>query len=99
MWLVILMLFRDFLVQGIRSMVKAEGVILKSELSGKLKFGMQMFTLIFATLLWALSYSYPSMTSWMFYAIFWVMVVATIEAYYALIEFLYKNKKVIKGWI
>lgn len=97
-WLVILMLFRDYLVQGIRSMVKEEGVILKSEWSGKIKFILQMATLVIAAFLFALSYSYPSVGIWMYNVIFWVMVVATAEAYYALFEFLYKNKKIIKGW-
>lgn len=98
MWLVILMLLRDYLVQGIRSMVKAEGVILKSEWSGKIKFVLQMTTLVFASLLWSLSYIYPSLNNWMLNAVFWVMIIATIEAYYALFEFLNNNKKTIRSW-
>jgi len=99
MWLVILMLLRDYLVQGIRSMVMAEGTILKSELSGKIKFGIQMTTLIFSTFLVALSYSFPSIKDWMFTAILSVMVFAVLQAYYALFDFLYKNRQIIKKWL
>lgn len=98
MWLVILMLFRDYFTQGIRSMVGAEGITIKSEWSGKIKFGLQMATIIFATFLLALSYSFPNIKENMLIAVFWVMVVATVEAYYALFEFLYKNRKMIKEW-
>lgn len=91
MWLVILMIFRDYLSQAIRSMASINGIILKSEWSGKIKFGLQMTTIIFATFLLALSYSFNSVESWMLTAIFWVMVITTAEAYYALFEFLYKN--------
>jgi len=97
-WIVILMLFRDYLTQGIRSMVKAEGIILKSEWSGKIKFILQMTTIVFATFLFALSFSFSSVKAWMYLAIFIVMVISTIEAYYALFEFLYKNRKVMKKW-
>jgi len=96
MWLVILMLFRDYITQAVRSMANVKGEILKSEWSGKLKFGMQMVTLIFTSFLLALSYSFDSVGAWMLTAIFWMMVIVTAEAYYALFEFLYKNKKKLK---
>jgi len=96
MWLVILMLFRDYITQAARSLANVKGVILKSEWSGKIKFGLQMITLIFAAFLLALSYSFDSIGAWMLTAIFWMMVIATAEAYYALFEFLYKNKEKLK---
>ena len=99
MWLIILLLFRDFLTQGIRSMVKAEGKILKSEWSGKIKFGLQMFTLCLATFLMGYGYGHPEIIPWMLKVIFWVMIITTTEAYYALIEFLWKNRRVMKKWL
>ncbi|MBD3319020.1 CDP-diacylglycerol--glycerol-3-phosphate 3-phosphatidyltransferase [Candidatus Woesearchaeota archaeon] len=98
MWLVILMLFRDYLVTGIRSMVKAEGVILKSEWSGKIKFGLQVITIIIASALFALAPYSSFIAQYMYVIVFWTMVVATLEAYYALVEFLAKNWKVISSW-
>ena len=55
-----------------------------------------MTTLIFAALLLALSYSFESIKTWMLTAIFWAMMVATVEAYYALFEFLHKNRRILK---
>ena len=96
MWLVILILFRDYVTQAIRNKAGEKGIILESEWSGKIKFGLQMTTLIFAALLLALSYSFESIKTWMLTAIFWAMMVATVEAYYALFEFLHKNRRILK---
>ncbi len=96
MWLVLLILFRDYIIQAIRGKASLDGTILKSEWSGKIKLGLQMMALIFTTFLIALGYSFESVGSWMLTAIFWVVVIITIEAYYALFDFLYKNKEKIK---
>ncbi|MBN2368701.1 CDP-alcohol phosphatidyltransferase family protein, partial [Candidatus Woesearchaeota archaeon] len=94
-WLTLPMLFRDYLVTGIRSLMNSEGKILKSEMSGKLKFGLQMLTILTATLLSALSLTNPDIKKWMYTVILWVMIIATAEAYYALIEFFWKNRKIL----
>ncbi len=97
MWLVLLMIFRDFATQAIRNAANSEGAILKSEWSGKIKFGLQMIALIFAVLLIALSYTIEDVRKWMYPAIFWFMIIVVIWSYYALFEFLYKNRRIIFG--
>lgn len=98
MWLVILMLFRDYVTQAVRGMAVSKGIILKSEWSGKIKFGLQIATIIFATFLLALSHTFEGVKEWMFTAIFWAMVITTAQAYYALFEFLYKNRQEFIRW-
>lgn len=97
MWLVLLMIFRDFATQAIRNAANSGGVILKSEWSGKIKFGLQMIALIFAVLLIALSYTIEDVRKWMYPAIFWFMVIVVIWSYYALFEFISKNRQKIKN--
>jgi len=100
MWLVLLMIFRDFATQAVRNIARSKGSILNSEWSGKIKFGLQMATIALATSYIALGYSYPAIKGWMPSAIFWAMAIATAEAYYALFEFLYKNRETLKwNWI
>ena len=83
-WIAILIIGRDFLVQAIRNLAKSKGKILKSEWSGKLKFGLQMLT--FVTAAYSLSFQINMQI------VYWVAIITLLESYYALAEFLYKNK-------
>lgn len=91
LYMVLLNIAREFSVQVTRDLAKSKGVILKSEISGKLKAHMQGITIAVSLLVLYLGLSV--MISHI------LMGVTLIIAYYALIEFFWKNKDTLKKWL
>ncbi|MBN1160215.1 MAG: CDP-diacylglycerol--glycerol-3-phosphate 3-phosphatidyltransferase [Candidatus Diapherotrites archaeon] len=100
MWMMLLMLARELVVQGIRSMAVSEGKILKSEQTGKLKAGMQMGVIMLALILMTIYYTpgvapidyIPNLGTQLVY---WSMALTLVVAYWAFFEFIYKNYEFI----
>lgn len=99
-WIVLLNLFRELVVTGIRGLAIAQGKILKSEKSGKYKAGLQfavaMVGLLFVA--WAYMPNTPIVSylePWMMDFLFGLAIITLLVAYEALVEFIYKNWKFI----
>lgn len=90
-WMVIVILFREFLITGLRSVAAGEGVIIAAGLSGKIKTVIQMVALAVIILKdWPFSYftDFP-----VGLALLWLAVIVTL---YSGAEYLYKSKDLIK---
>jgi len=100
MWMMLLMLARELVVQGIRSMAVSEGKILKSEQTGKLKAGMQMGVIMLALILMTIYYT-PNVAPLNYISqlglqsVYWGMALTLVVAYWAFFEFIYKNHEFI----
>jgi phosphatidylglycerophosphate synthase len=84
-WLAILIIGRDVLVQAVRSLAEARNHILKSYWTGKIKFGLQMLTFVSAASV--LSFGIDTAI------VYWIALITLVESYYALAEFLWKNRE------
>ncbi len=84
MWIAVLIIGRDVLVQAIRNIAESHNRILKSYWTGKIKFGLQMLT--FASAAFVLAFGFDISI------VYWIAVITLLESYYALGEFLWKNR-------
>ncbi|MBS3056768.1 MAG: CDP-diacylglycerol--glycerol-3-phosphate 3-phosphatidyltransferase [Candidatus Aenigmarchaeota archaeon] len=85
LWTVLLMISREFAVQVIRDAAKAKDIILKSETSGKIKADAQGITILIGLL--TLANLVPIVYTHI------AMYITLAISYYALVEFLLKNKE------
>ncbi|MFQ6010143.1 MAG: CDP-diacylglycerol--glycerol-3-phosphate 3-phosphatidyltransferase, partial [Candidatus Aenigmatarchaeota archaeon] len=96
-WMVLLNLARELAVHETRKMAMSEGLILVSEQSGKAKAGFQMLTIFTGLLLLGMAASaiMTEVTAYTTEILFWIMAVTLVVAYYAVVEFFWKNRKYI----
>lgn len=88
-WMVIVILSREFLITGLRSVAAGEGIIIAAGMSGKIKTVLQMVSLSIILLKdWPFSYftDFPVGMS-----LFWIAVAVTI---YSGVEYVYKSRKI-----
>ncbi|MBI5347076.1 MAG: CDP-diacylglycerol--glycerol-3-phosphate 3-phosphatidyltransferase [Candidatus Aenigmarchaeota archaeon] len=91
LWTVLLMVAREFAVQVIRDAAKAGGKILRSEWSGKIKADLQGITIFISlfSIAYGIGYMYAEIA----------MIITLAVSYYALFEFLFKNRTFLKKWM
>ncbi len=89
-WMLILILAREFVIAGMRTVAASEGRVLAAGMSGKIKTVLQMFSVIAFLLALALG---NGQTTVMMIAnvLFWAALVMTV---YSGCEYVYKNKDV-----
>lgn len=85
-WMLIIILFREFIVAGMRTVAAAEGTVIAAAMSGKIKTVLQMFTV--GTLI--VSTMAPWITT-LGVVLLWASLVMTVVSG---IEYVYKNRKV-----
>ena len=89
-WMLILILAREFIVAGMRSVAASEGTVLAAGMSGKIKTALQMVAVI--VFLFALCLSEARTTVMMIgNVIFWASLVMTV---YSGCEYVWKNRSV-----
>ncbi len=105
-WLVGLNLFREIFVVSVRGVVGEKGIILESKKTGKaetlgrLKAGLQMLVILVG-LIFIVVYFNAGLSADNYIpktnleALFWLGVVAVAISYWALIDFLWKYKKIM----
>ncbi|MBQ1489611.1 MAG: CDP-diacylglycerol--glycerol-3-phosphate 3-phosphatidyltransferase [Eubacterium sp.] len=91
-WMFIIILAREFLVAGVRTVAASEGIVIAAAMSGKIKTVLQMI----AVPLLILSHAVPEDGIWMYVDVLaqlflWASLVMTI---YSGIEYVIKNKQV-----
>lgn len=85
-WMLIIILFREFAIAGMRTVAASEGVVVAAGMSGKIKTVLQMFAvpvLIIRTV-------HPLINT-VGYALLWASLVMTV---YSGIEYIVRNRKV-----
>lgn len=88
-WMVIVILAREFLITGLRSVAAGEGIIIAAGLWGKIKTMIQMVALALIILRdWPFSYftDFP-----VGLALLWLAVIVTV---YSGLDYIYKNRKI-----
>ncbi len=92
-WALMIVLFREFMVSGIRMLAVADGKVIAASMSGKIKTVTQMVAIIAAIILlnpfFNESYAKPITD-----ILIWISTIATLVSG---IEYLVKNKEIIKG--
>lgn len=89
-WMLILILAREFIIAGMRTVAASEGRVLAAGMSGKIKTVLQMF----AVIAYLLALSVPSVQQTITLAanvIFWAALVMTV---YSGCEYVLKNKDI-----
>ena len=89
-WMLILILAREFIIAGMRTVAASEGRVLAAGMSGKIKTVLQMF----AVIAYLLALSVPSVQQQITLAanvIFWAALVMTV---YSGCEYVLKNKDI-----
>ena len=89
-WMLILILAREFIVAGMRTVAASEGTVLAAGMSGKIKTALQMVAVI--VFLFALCLNEARATVMMIgNVIFWASLVMTV---YSGCEYVWKNRSV-----
>jgi CDP-diacylglycerol--glycerol-3-phosphate 3-phosphatidyltransferase len=90
-WMVIVILAREFIITGLRTVAAGEGIIIAAGNSGKVKTVLQMVSL---TVILLRNWPFALFTELPIgYYLLWLAVVATI---YSGLEYIIKNKQVFK---
>lgn len=98
-WMMVVILAREFMVSGIRTVAASQGIVIAAAMSGKIKTVLQMFTVILFLLFYAifsnLLFTFMSLPVKIFWIIceivLWASLVMTA---YSGIEYVVKNRKV-----
>ena len=97
-WMLILILAREFVIAGMRTVAASEGRVLAAGMSGKIKTVLQMFAVIVMLLALALGFNDPSRAGGIAATvmlagniIFWASLVMTV---YSGCEYVLKNKDI-----
>lgn len=91
-WMFIVILAREFLVAGVRTVAASEGIVIAAAMSGKIKTVLQMIAVPLLILMHAIANQGVSMPVGILAQIFlWGSIVMTI---YSGIEYVLKNKQV-----
>ncbi|NLY87391.1 MAG: CDP-diacylglycerol--glycerol-3-phosphate 3-phosphatidyltransferase [Clostridiales bacterium] len=88
-WMLIIILAREFVVAGMRTVAASEGRVLAAELSGKIKTVLQMFAVIL--LLLGLGLSKITIIMMIGNVMFLAALIMTV---YSGVEYVYKNKDI-----
>jgi len=96
-WAVILIISREFLITGLRSLAASKGIVLPAEKLGKHKTTWQMITIIyFLFLLAVLEFSRPAWIAIAWQAGAYILVPITVLlSVYSGLAYLYKNRRLI----
>ncbi len=104
-WLVALNLAREIFVASVRGVVGEKGIILaskktgKAETAGRVKAALQMLVILLGLVFVVIYYNPSAITAsiplYMVDTIFWLAVLAVGFSYFALMDFLWKYKKII----
>jgi len=92
-WIVIIVIGRELMITGFRTIAAKEGIVLAANIYGKVKTVVQMITITYTIFVYAQILSYNSLT----YYILWGLTAAiTVYSGY---RYLWDNKKIIiKNW-
>jgi len=99
-WGVVVILGREFLVSGIRSLAASEGRVIAARFSGKLKTTIQMFSIIFFLIfLWILSVAHlhDANTNNLFLNI--ISATANVTYYFAVALTVYSGAEIIYDYL
>ena len=88
-WILIVILAREFVVSGMRTVAASEGIVVAAAMSGKIKTVLQMFAVIILIMAKALPDIKVIMTIGM--VLLWAALIMTV---YSGFEYIIKNKKV-----
>ena len=88
-WAVIIVIAREFAISGFRLIAVERGVVIAADWSGKIKTTLQN--------IWCMGLLIPVTAAWWKTLTMIVMVLAVILTVYSFLEYLYKNKQVLKG--
>ncbi len=91
-WMLIIILAREFVVAGMRTVAASEGRVLAAGMSGKIKTVLQMFAVIF--LLLGLGLSNVAIITSIGNILFLAALIMTV---YSGVEYVYKNKDVFSA--
>jgi CDP-diacylglycerol--glycerol-3-phosphate 3-phosphatidyltransferase len=94
-WVVIVILSREFLITGLRSVAASEGVVIAAGFSGKLKTVLQMATIALFLIAKSVSVLLDQM-----YSVVWIvavvcLVAALVATVYSGVEYLWKSRKLL----
>ena len=88
-WAVIVIIAREFAISGFRLIAVERGVVIAAGKSGKIKTTLQN--------IWCVGMLIPLDTAWWKLLITIVMILAVIFTVYSFVEYIIKNRQVLKG--
>ena len=96
-WMLIIILAREFIVAGVRTVAASEGIVIAADMSGKIKTVLQMIAVPLLLLAKAVASSEASWASYVnivAQVFLWASLVMTV---YSGCEYILKNKEVFKS--
>jgi len=92
-WIVIIIIGRELMITGFRTIAAKEGVVLAANIYGKVKTVVQMITITYTIFIYAQIFSYNSV---IYYVLWGLTAAITVYSGY---RYLWDNKKIIiKNW-
>ncbi len=88
-WTLVIILFREFLVAGVRTVAASEGIVIAADMAGKIKTVLQMFAVCVLIIR-----PYHAILGYIGYALFYAALVMTV---YSGFNYVVKNKEVFKN--
>lgn len=88
-WTLVIILFREFLVAGVRTVAASEGIVIAADMAGKIKTVLQMFAVCVLIIR-----PYHMILGYIGYALFYAALVMTV---YSGFNYVVKNKEVFKN--
>jgi len=100
-WVAVIVLSREFLVTGLRLLGASKGVVIPSDITGKLKTSLQMAFVVIGGSFWVLGWDIPHIQTvvwawWLWEISKWIIIVVTIYSgvnYFYRLRHLYLDKK------
>jgi CDP-diacylglycerol---glycerol-3-phosphate 3-phosphatidyltransferase len=100
-WAVIIMISREFLITGLRTLAASQGIVLPAERLGKHKTAWQMATILYFLLLLSLGEWAPSGTTWFVsawnFGTYGMVPVTVILTVYSGAAYLAKNRSLLRS--
>jgi len=104
-WVIMLIIFREFFITGLRSLAAYRGIVISPTLSAKFKTALQMLTIVaillyinLKTILPALGYSGNFFQLELVVQIFdWLVLLTMVVTILTGIDYLIKNGRILKG--
>lgn len=93
-WMLIVILSREFIVSGMRTVAASEGIVIAAGMSGKIKTVLQMIAVPLLLLLPAVETMFPDAAAAFYYLTYGFLWASLIMTVYSGIEYILQNKNV-----
>ena len=95
-WVLVIILAREFLMAGIRTVAASEGKVIAADMSGKIKTVLQMIAVPFLIVMSAVEGHGDSFETALRYAAYGFLYASLVMTVYSAVEYVVKNKEVLK---